>query len=273
MTEIERYVDAGRLLLATRLLPDITHLAVGNGVVSGTPPLSATLLTQEIGRVRYTQRFFVEEDPAGTLIFLGALYRQVPGPTNHIYLRWHFEAAEAIGTWTELGIFGGDVLYISRGAVLVDGPQAGDDRANTASVGLSGGYLGPIAQTITCTVVTGGGSGVAVVEFNGLTESGGIVPVFGTPMTLGGLGLALTFSGGVDSVLTVGDQWLIHATPDPVSGTFAAGGIYHPTGNPGGQVQNPGTLLNLTYVTPGVPKPNAILDVQRVVSVLSLPQS
>lgn len=273
MAQVERYVDSGHLLVAAQLLPEITHLAVGVGVVSGIPLLSATGLTQEIGRTRYVQRFFVEEDPGGTLIFPGAIYKQVTGPTNHIYLRWIFEPSEAIGIWTEFGIFGGDVQYIARGAVLVDGLQAGDDRANTPDVGLSGGYLAAIAQTFTCTVVTGGGSGVAVVQFNGLTESGGLVPVFGVPAVLGATGLALTFSGGVDGVLTVGDQWLIHATPDPVSATFAAGGLYHPTGNSGGQVQTPGTLLNLMYATPGEEKINVELHVQRVVSVLSLAQT
>lgn len=270
MAQFERYPDSGRLLLAERLIEEITHLAVGTGSVSGTPPASATGLTTEIGRARYLQREFVTPDPAGTIVIPGAgAFRVVDDPTNYLYFLFRFQASEAQGTWTEAGLFGGGVEFITRGAVLVDGVQTGDDRANTADVGLSGAYAGGAAQTITVTVTTGGGSGVAVVGYSG-SSSGSFTPTFGTPTALGALGLALTFRGGVDGVLTLGDQWKIHATPDPASPTFASGGVYHPTGNLTGQVKTPGTLFHITHVIPGVAKGNVIRDVKKVLPILSL---
>src|SRR5205823_6256593 len=118
-------------------------------------------------------------------LVLGTRYRAVEEVTDLLYFIFRFADDEALGTWTEFGLFGGDVAFIARGATLADGTQGGDDRAGTDVV-LTGAHAGAENQTLTVTVSTGGGSGVAVVSWvsDGAEPPGSHVVTFGTPVVL-----------------------------------------------------------------------------------------
>lgn len=257
--------DAGRLLMAERLFDVLTHLAVGTGGWPATPA-AATGLVAEIGRVRYLERRYVVEDPTGPLVVAGGVYREVTGPSHLIYLRFQFAADEAVGNWSEFGLFGGAVEYISRSAVLSDGPQAGDDRANVDVI-LVGTYAPNENQTLTVTCTTGGGSPQIGWTSTGSLPSGSAAVTFNAPVALGASGLSLIFTGGVDDVLTLNDRWVIRCTRAAESPEYAAGGIYDPVLNEDGQVKTAGTLVRLDHESPAVAKGAVVTDVLLVLEV------
>lgn len=297
--QIEHSMDPGRVLIARALIrglplgETLTHLAVGDGSFpvdpDGTPSAIDTSLTglvHEIGRAVYLRRVYVVEvDPpdVGPIVLGNASYRESPNdtdpesptfgaqvPTNLVYFIFRFATNEAVGPWTEYALIGGGVRFIARGATLLDGSQGGDDRAN-AQVILAGGYTGTDSQTVTLTVTTGGGSGVAVLGWtaDGSAPSGAHGVAFTVPITITGTGLTITFTGGVDAVLTQGDQWKIRATRAPQSPTFAAGGVYDPVTNRNGQVLVDGAVFRMDRVAPADEKPAAVIDVKLVVRILN----
>ncbi len=82
-----------------------------------------------------------------------------PRSCSHISYIGH----EALGPWSELGLFGAGVTYLGAAQTLRDlGGQAGDDRANQAVL-LGGLWRLPTSETLTVAVTTGGGSGVTHV--------------------------------------------------------------------------------------------------------------
>ncbi len=254
-----------RLLLAEALFPVLTHLAVGDGV----PASDATGLAHELARTVFLERRFVVVDPTGSIQAASGTYRAVDEPTNLIFFRFRFLDEEALGHWAEFALLGGDVAYLHRAALLLDSNQAGDDRAN-ADVVLTGAYGGTVNQTLTVTVTTGGGSGVAVVSWvsSGPAAPGSATVTFGIPVTLGTTGVALTFDGGTDTVLTNGDQWQVRCTTDPVSAATAAGGVYHPVANEGGQVLTAGLPLRMWRLETPPEKGPQTVDVKFVVEVI-----
>jgi hypothetical protein len=274
--------DSGRILVEAAVIERLTHLAVGNGpvVVTGgvlqPPPRAAAALQSEIGRARFLERLFVVEDNDGPLGPFGSQrYSPSPSqaPTNLIFFRFRFQADEGLGNWSEFGIFGDGVAFISKLALLLDGAQAGDDRANL-DVSIAGDFVLAVNQTITVTVSTPGGDGVAAISWvssdpASLPAGGPVIVDFRDPVPIGASGLALVFSGGVDGVLTLGDSWNIHCTTDPDSPTYASGGAYSPALNPDGQVKIPGRLFRLYHRDPPLEKPAVILDVELVTEVLN----
>ena len=255
-----RRTDAGRLIIANATLPLLTHLAVGTGAWPADPTAratairNATRLVQEIGRTRWLERYFVREQPGGPLNVGGIAYVRVESPTNLLFYRFRFLDAEAQGNWTEYGLFGDGVAYVQAGAVILDRPQSGDDRANRDVI-VGGNYNETANDTITITVSTGGGNGHAGLNFFSALHGNVLLLLnvaFGAPIALTN-GLTVTFTGGADGVLTHGDQWMIRATANPATPTFAAGGVYDPVGNLNGQVLVPGTLFTVALNAVGDP--------------------
>ena len=80
MAQTHTFTDVYRARVSELLMPDVTHCAVGTGVVTGAPPSSAVGLTREIGRARYAARYFVVPDPAGSLAFDGVKYSPAADP-------------------------------------------------------------------------------------------------------------------------------------------------------------------------------------------------
>jgi len=272
MAQEHTFSDIYRTRVADLLMPDITHCAVGDGAVSGAPPPSALGLTHEIGRARYLSRFFVIPDPAGALVFDGVTYSQSPDPTRFIYLNFRFEDDEAVGNWSELGIFGAGVTFVQRSATLVEGGVAGDDQIDRDVI-LTGAWAPTKAGELDVTIATGGGSGTATLTWtdpgNIGVGGGGPLPItFNQPVSLGSSGVALMFTGGSDGVLTTGDRWRVLGTTGATSPDFAAGGVYDPNANPGGQVLDAGMLLRLTYISPAQAKTTVFLEVQMVLEVI-----
>ena len=276
MPQLSIYPDSGRILLAEKVFPALTHLAVGDGAaVDEVPSKAAVALKHELGRVRYLERKFLVADTAGTIIIGGGVYKESIPPTRLLYFRFRFEDTEAQGSWSEMGLFGGDVQYITRIATLIDQAVAGDDTANQ-QVTLSGTWDPAVNGSITVTVTTGGVSGTAKI---GWIVSAPLVPyvvqqsnvpvTFGTPISIPGSGLTLTFSGGGDAVLTLNDAWRIDGTQPASRPEYAGGGLYHPASNPTGQVKTLGTLFRLVNVTPAQVKGAVVLDVQVVVEVVN----
>lgn len=280
--ETRRHTDAGRILQQQAIFDALTHIAVGAGAVtlaSGSnvlqaPPANGTVV-QELGRARLAEKRFVVEDPlAGALITADGRFSIAPGPSNLIYCRAVFLEGEAQGNWRQLGLYGGigngAVAYLERGATLLDiGGLAGDDRANLQVV-LSGAYTPTDSQIITVAVTTGGGSGIAVVSWvsDGSVASGSSTVTFDAVVPIPGSGLGLTFSGGSDTVLTLGAQWEIRGTRSSETETFAAGGLYHALTNPAGQVRVAGTCVDLLHRDPPFVKGAAAIDVVLVHEVL-----
>lgn len=283
--------DDGRLVVDAAVAPLLTHLAVGTGG-SGTPDKTLHGLVHEIGRVLYLQKTFVVPDAAGAIIIAGPTlsgqYSASPTPTPLVYLLFQFQAAQAQGNWNECALCGNGVQYIARGMSIMDtGTQAGDDRANRDVV-LIGSFTGAKTMTITLTVTTGGGNGVAhvgwaSVDSAGATASGtlsapNIDPTLSGTIVSGGgpstyqipsTGITPTFSGGVDGVLTLGDQWVIKALADSDTPAFASGGVYDPFTNRAGQVRVPGTPFQYVGLSSPFTKGNTIQNVGIVAEVLS----
>ncbi len=281
-TQIESSMDDARILVAQALFEKVTHLAVGSGPVNLNTPIDTArhTLQHEIGRAVVLKKAYVIQDPTGPIVIGAKAYRESvaldennvpqPVPTNLLYFVFRFASNEGLGAWSEYGLYGDGVTFLTRGATLRDGSQGGDDRANR-DVTLGGAYTGAASQTITLTVLTGGGTGVAVLGWaaDGATGSGSATVNFGVPITLPQSGLTVALSGGVDGVLSQGDQWIIQATRGPQSTTYAAGGVYDPVTNPAGQVRTNGRLVRLDQVAPPDVKGNAVLDVELVHPVLN----
>lgn len=273
------HTDAGRVLVVRALVQGLTlaetltHLAVGAGPVTliGSallaPPKSASVV-QELGRTRFIERRYVAPVTGGAIL---GTYAVSATPTNLLYFLFRFLADDAQGFWRQLGIFGGGVTYLQRGATLLDvGGLVGDDRANQQVV-LAGGYTPAESQRITVTCTTGGGSGAAEIGWvsDGSVAPGADVPVtFGVAVPIVGSGLGLTFSGGADTVLTAGAQWEIRGTRSSATGTYAAGGQYDPLTNPAGQVLADGTCFQLGHRTPAFEKGATAIDVKLICEVL-----
>jgi len=260
--------DDGELLILELLVQSFSHLAVGTGVQTSPPDPTQTGLQQEIGRVLVLERFFVTEILGGPIVVDGRTYQQSDSPTNLLFLRFRFEGDEAAGSWSEMGLFGGGVAYTPQGATLHDGNQAGDDRAGRDVV-LGGSYGGTESQTLTLTVSVAGASGIAEVSWisNGPEAPGSALVVFGTPVVLGTTGIAVTFLGGVDEVLTLGDAWQVRATIASDSPVFASGGVYQPSANPAGQVLHSGRMIKIGRIAPPLVKGASVEDVPMVVEV------
>ena len=276
--ETRRHTDAGRILHQEAMFDALTHIAVGAGPVTFAgvtlqqPPANGTV-QQELGRARIVEKHFVVEDAAGAFITADGRFAIAPGPSNLIYCRAVFLEGQAQGNWRQLGLYGGlgasAVAYLERGATLQDVGNAGDDRAN-AQVVLSGGYTPGASQRITVTCTTGGGSGVAVVGWvsSGSVAAGSATVTFGAVVPIPGSGLGLTFSGGVDAVLTQGAQWEIRGTRSAESDDFAANGVYDALTNPTGQVRVAGRCEELIHRDPPYVKGDATIDVILVHEVL-----
>jgi len=252
------------------LMPDLTHCAVGDGAVSGSPPKNATRLQHEIGRVVYLSRYFVTPATGGELVFDGVQYTRSPDPTRFIYMAFRFEADEAMGNWTELGIFGNGVTYVAQQAELQAIGVSGDDVLNVDVV-VGGAWAAAMSGEVDVTVQVAGGDGVAQIAWTDTIGGGGGGPVpvtFQAPIPLGASGTTIMFTGGADGVLTAGDRWRVLGTVGPTREEFAAGGVYDPNGNPQGQVLDPGMLLRLTYMDPPQAKTEVFLDIQVVLEVI-----
>lgn len=268
----DTYTDAGRLLIAEAVLPLLTHLAVGDGATPGQEAdPTATALIHEIARVRYLQRYWLVADENGPIVYEGARYSQSPTPTRLAFLRFRFEDAEALGQWSELGLFGGGITYVPGGTVLSDA-TSNDDLANVDVV-LAGTWAPEEAGSILVLVSTGGASGVAQVQWASTvgavpSDYVGTIVEFGVPLTIPGSGLTLTFSGGGDNALTYFNAWTIDATLGTSRPEYAEGGVYDGTNNPGGQVVSPGTLFRVTHLDPPSTKDEVSIDVQLVVEVI-----
>jgi len=270
MAQTHTFTDLYRVRVADLLMPDVTHCAVGDGAVTGAPPPAAAELTHEIGRVIYLSRYFVTPQAGGELVFDGVQYTRSDVPTRFIYMAFRFDADEAQGNWSELGIFGNGVEYVAQEAELVAVGVAGDDKLNVDVV-LGGSWAAPDSGSVDVTVSTGGGDGVAHVSWTDTIGGGpgGPVPVtFMSPIALGASGATIMFTGGSDGVLTFNDRWRVLGTVGPTRPEYADGGVYDPSGNPQGQVRDPGMLLRLTYMDPVQAKADVFIDVQVVLEVI-----
>ena len=255
----------------------LTHLAIGDGpvpILSGVlqkPSKTLTQIAGEIGRAFFAERAYVVEDPAGA-IQLDKRYRRVLEPSPLVYFRFLVPDGEALGPWTQFALIGGGVSFLERGATLVDsGGLTGDDRANQQVI-LSGGYSPAESERITVTCTLGGLSGAARI---GWSSTGPAVPsasnvavTFGVPVPITGSGLALTFSGGLDTVLTLGAQWEIRGTRAAVSAEYAANGVYDPALNQAGQVRDAGQTVRVIYIDPPVVKEEAAVNIAFVQEVV-----
>jgi hypothetical protein len=272
MAQSHTFTDVYRARVAELLMPDITHCAVGDGAVSGLPSPAALGLTHEIGRVHFVERYFVTPDAAGPLVFDGVKYSPSPVPTRFIYLGFRFEDDEAVGNWSELGVYGAGVTYVQQQSTLVEDGVAGDDKIDRDII-LSGAWAPAVAGEVGVTIVAGGGSGVATLSWSdpgniGIGGGGPLPVTFNSPVSLGASGTAISFSGGVDGVLTAGDRWRVLGTLGPSRPEYASGGVYNPNSNVAGQVLNPGLLLRLSYMDPPQEKTTVFLDIQMVLEVI-----
>src|SRR5215471_10785314 len=172
MAQQHTFTDVYRIRVADLLMPDITHCAVGDGTVVGAPPKSATALTHEIGRVVYLSRYFVIPQDGGELVFDGVQYTRSTDPTRFIYMAFRFEADEAIGNWTELGIFGNGVIYVAQQVELVAAGVAGDDVLNVDVI-VGGSWAAAESGEVDVTVSVGGGDGVAQISWTDTIGGGG----------------------------------------------------------------------------------------------------
>jgi len=272
MAQQHTFTDGYRPRAAELIMPDLTHLAVGDGAVSGAPVAAATALEHEIARVRYFTRYFVEQRTGGGLIFDGVEYGLSLVPTRFVYFGFRFLADEAQGNWSELGLFGADVSYVAQQAKLVAQAVTGDDQIDRDVI-LGGAWAPPASGELSVTVSTGGGDGVAQITWtdpgNLAGGDGGPVPVaWNAPVNLGTSGVSIRFTGGPDGILTVGDRWRVLGTLGPSRPEYAEGGVYNPDSNPGGQVLEPGILMRLSYMDPPQEKVNVFLDVAMIVEVI-----
>lgn len=94
----------------------IQYWAVGSGDPSWdsnmpTPDVSATRLTNEIGRVAI---------PASEIVFLDNSYNVSPTPTNIIQITHTFGENDCNGTWREFGLFGGNATTSANSGLIIN---------------------------------------------------------------------------------------------------------------------------------------------------------
>lgn len=272
MAQQHTYTDAYRPRAAGLIMPDLTHLAVGDAAVTGAPSPAALGLEHEIARVQYVTRDFVTPQAGGGIVFDGVEYGVSEVPTRFVYFIFRFEDDEAQGNWSELGLFGGSVDYVGQEAKLVPSGVSGDDVVDRDVI-LGGAWAATVSGELDVTVITGGGSGIATISWSdpaGIAGGGGgPIPVsFNAPINLGTSGVSILFTGGTDGVLTPGDRWRVLGTIATSRPEYASGGVYNPNSNPAGQVKDPGIMMRLSYLDPVQNKINVQIDVSMIVEVV-----
>jgi hypothetical protein len=102
--------------MAAAIIAQPIYLAWGNGetIWDTTPPsenVATTALLAEVGRRVVTQAQYVTPDSAGAIQMTSGNYDLSTVPTNYLYFRTLFNAADAAGqTIRELAIFVGTTL-------------------------------------------------------------------------------------------------------------------------------------------------------------------
>lgn len=94
----------------------ITYWAVGSGSDSWDtspidPVVSATKLTQEIGRVAI---------PSDEIVFLNSSYEESQNPTNILQIKHTFGINDCNGIWREFGLFGGTATSALNSGVMIN---------------------------------------------------------------------------------------------------------------------------------------------------------
>lgn len=92
--------ESGRQAAVTTLLQQPLHLAWGTGLPEWdtapvTPPVDTTALVNEVGRRRVAQAAYCRPDPQGELRVPEGRFALSTEPTNHLYLRFLFDYADA----------------------------------------------------------------------------------------------------------------------------------------------------------------------------------
>lgn len=91
---------SGRTAMAVAVASKPIHLAWGQGDAAWdtTPvpePVSATALVDEVGRRVATSIGYCTPDPAGEIVVPTGEFTASATPTNHLYLRFNFDFADA----------------------------------------------------------------------------------------------------------------------------------------------------------------------------------
>lgn len=94
----------------------IQYWAIGSGASSWdsnmpTPELTATRLTNEVGRVPIS---------ASEIKFLTPSYEESATPTNIIQIQHTFTPEECNGEWREFGIFGGNATETANSGIMLN---------------------------------------------------------------------------------------------------------------------------------------------------------
>lgn len=94
------FTTKGREIIAESIAARPIHLAWGTGdgswITPPSEPSSATALLNEVGRRLPTSVGYVVPDVAGTIILpSGNRYTVSGSPTNHLYLKFNFDYADA----------------------------------------------------------------------------------------------------------------------------------------------------------------------------------
>lgn len=109
------FTTDGRIVLATATKALTAHLAWGTGNPAWgdnppTPPVNTTALVAEVGRRQATLVEFCVPDPNGAISVTEGRFAVTSTPSPLIYLKFHFEFEEAVGsTIREMAIFIGTV--------------------------------------------------------------------------------------------------------------------------------------------------------------------
>ena len=107
---------SGRTAMAVAIAAQPLHLAWGSGDPAWDDalipePIDATALVQEVGRRAVTLVQFCQPDPDGELIVPSGRFAISAEPTQHLYLRFNFDFADAAaGLIREAGVFLGSVV-------------------------------------------------------------------------------------------------------------------------------------------------------------------
>lgn len=102
---------SGRTAIAVAIAAQPLHLAWGSGDAAWdeTPvpePIDATALVQEVGRRAVTLVQFCQPDPEGELVVPSGRFTISAEPTQHLYLRFNFDFADAAASLIrEAGVF------------------------------------------------------------------------------------------------------------------------------------------------------------------------
>jgi len=107
---------SGRTAIAIAVAAQPIHLAwgAGNAVWDTTPesePTSAAALVQELGRRAVSVLKYCIPNPTGEIIVPTGRYAESVTPTNHLYVRFNFDYADAAAAnIREVGVFIGTVV-------------------------------------------------------------------------------------------------------------------------------------------------------------------